>query len=159
MPLVSSRGRCPASDWPPHLLLGNAFVTFSLPIPQEISKPSLCFTIPFAMTFIISTFHWGQMGRTFTTGGERRSFLPTASLKPHSLVIQKILLVLDKLLELTKTEVGHAWLRDWLQLYWPEHIMKLQDKSSHVFCVIPPPSAPGMHVTWGLSVWCCQSCC
>lgn len=96
----------------------------------------------FAMTFIVTTFHWDQMGTIFTTGGDRRTSLSTASLKPHSLVVQKILLVLGKLLELTKTEVGHAWPRDRLQLYWPEHIMKLLDKSSYVTCVIPPPPCP-----------------
>lgn len=136
---MTSRGRCPASDWPQHV---RCFCHILFVYTQEISKASLCFSIPFAMTLTVTTFYWDQMGRTFTRRGTRRTSLPKAFLKPYSF-IQKILLALDKLLELTETEVTHPdW--GWLQLYWSKHVMKLLDKSSHVFCVNSPLPAPGI---------------
>lgn len=79
--------------------------------------------------------------------GEREEDISAYCLLKTSLIVKEILLVLHKLLELAKIDVEHVQLRDSLQAYWPERIMKLLDKSPHVPYVITPP---GIHVTWGV---------
>lgn len=77
---------------------------------------------------------------------EREEDISAYCLLKTSLIVKEILLVLHKLLELAKIDVEHVQLRDSLQVYWPEHIKNLLDKSPHVPYVITPP---GIHVTWG----------